>query len=208
MLDEALKMANRLAPSATLAERLSFQAMRNAALEVWFAREAEHTALCRRWLPWAEAQPRFVHKGRAAAMANLRPVADPQLQAGAFRLARQAVEAAPTNALLVWYRLTQGVAAYRLGHYPEAERMLLESEQGGPSVWHPAARTCTSKFFRAMMLLRQGQPDAARRLFTEAETATPPLPADVRWSLAEGGDYDDLMLWLAYREARALLSPP
>ena len=29
----------------------------------------------------------------------------------------------------------------------------------------------------------------------------------VRWPLAEGGDYDDLMLWLAYKEARALLNP-
>jgi hypothetical protein len=59
-----------------------------------------------------------------------------------------------------------------------------------------------------MMLYQQGQPDAASGLFAEAEAATPPLPADVRWSLAEGSDYDDLMLWLAYREARALLNPP
>jgi len=99
------------------------------------------------------------------------------------------------------------VAAYRLGRYPEAERILLESEQDGPNTWHPAARTCTSKFFRSMMLFRQGQSDAARRLFTEAAASTPPLPAEVRWALAEGADYDDLMLWLAYREARALLKP-
>jgi hypothetical protein len=48
-----------------------------------------------------------------------------------------------------------------------------------------------------MMLFRQDQPDAARRLFTEAEATTPPLPAEVQWSLAEGADYDDLMLWIA-----------
>ena len=205
VLEEALEIANRLAPSPTLVDQLSFQAMRNAALEVWFGRPAEHAALCRRWLTWAEAQPQFTPKGRAAAMVNLSPVTDRQLPASAFNLARQAVEAAPSNALLVWYRLTLGVAAYRLERYPEAEQLLLQSEQDGPSAWHPAARTCSSKFFRAMMLFRQGQPDAARRLFTEAEGATPPLPAEVQWSLAEGADYDDLMLWLAYREARALL---
>jgi tetratricopeptide (TPR) repeat protein len=205
LLEEALEIANRLTPAPTLVDQLSFQAMRNAALEVWFGRAAEHAALCQRWLTWAGAHPQFTVKGRAAAMVNLGPVADPQLRASAFNLARQAVEAAPNNALIVWYRLTLGVAAYRLERYPEAERMLLESEQDGPSIWHPPARTCTSKLFRAMMLFRQDQLDAARRLFTEAEAATPPLPADVQWSLAEGADYDDLMLWLSYREARALL---
>jgi tetratricopeptide (TPR) repeat protein len=206
-LDEALDIANRLAASATLLDGLSFQAMRNAALEVWFGRQSEHTALCQRWLTWAEAQPQFTPKGRAAAMVNLGPVSDPQLRARANDLARQALEAAPTNALLVWYRLNLGVAAFRLERYPEAERMLLQSEQDGPGTWHPAARTCTSKFFRAMMLFRQGRKDAARRLSIEAEAETPPLPAEVHWSLAEGADYDDLMLWLAYKEARALLKP-
>ena len=204
-LTEALAISNKLKLSSNLNDELSFQAMRNAALEVWFGRQAEHDALCQRWLIWAEAQPQFTFKGRAAGMVNLRSVADPRLQVTAYNLARQAVEAAPINALLVWYRLTQGVAAYRLERYQEAERMLLQSEQDGPVLWHPAARTCTSKFFRAMMLFRQGQPDDARQLFNEAEAATPPLPADIQSSLAEGADYDDLMLWLAHREARALV---
>ena len=101
VLEEALETANRLEPSPTLLDQISFQAMRNAALEVWLGRQAEHAALCQRWLTWAEAQLQFTIKGRAAGMVNLGPVADAQLQARAFTLARQAVEAAPTNALLV-----------------------------------------------------------------------------------------------------------
>jgi serine/threonine protein kinase/tetratricopeptide (TPR) repeat protein len=208
LLGEVMEVANQLAPSAVPVEEISVQAMRNAALEVWFGREAEHAALCRWLVPWAEAQQRFVLKGRAAAMVGLRPVADLQIRTTALALARQAATAAPANALIVWYRLTLGVAEYRLGHYPEAERILRSSEQDGPHEWHPATRTGTSKFFRAMMLFRQGQPDVARRLFAEAEAETPPLPEALEWTLSEGADFDDLMVWLACKEARALIKPP
>lgn len=34
----------------------------------------------------------------------------------------------------------------------------------------------------------------------------PPPPA-ARWPLTNGADYDELTVWLAYREARALLNP-
>lgn len=207
-LGEALEVASRSTPSAPLPDRLSFVAMKHAALQLWFGMEAEHSALSRRMIRWAANQPRFAPKGRAAAMLNLRQVNDRQLQTDALALARFAVESAPTNALLVWYRLTLGVAEYRLGHYPEAEPILLGSEQWGPEKWHPSARTCTSMFFRAMMLFRQNQEAQARQLFAEAEAKMTPLPAFVQWSLNEGADYDELMLWLAYKEARALLNPP
>ena len=209
ILAEAIETAKQLQPSITLADAISFHAMKHAALQVWFGREVEHAALCWKMLHWAADQPNFAPKGRAAAMANLRPLADPQVQVQALALARQAAEAAPTNSLVVWYRLTLGVAEYRLGHYPEAERMLKASEEDGPSRWHPEARTGTAQFFRAMMLFQQGQAAAARQLFAEAVAKMPPLPAAVNLSLAEGSaDYDELMLWLACKEARALLNVP
>ena len=57
----------------------------------------------------------------------------------------------------------------------------------------------TAKFYRAMSLFRQGQEAEARQLFAEAEAKMKPLPG--------GADHDDLILWLAYKEAKALLAP-
>jgi tetratricopeptide (TPR) repeat protein len=208
LVTEALAMANKFPSSASLANAVSLQVGRVAALQVWFGREAEHAALCRQMLQWAEGQPRFAPKRCAAAIANLRPLADPQLEAGALTLARQAAEAAPTNSLLPWYQLTLGVAEYRSHHYPEAQRMLSEAELSSPSAWRQELRMGTAKLFRAMMLFRQGQQAQARQLFVETEAKMPPLPTAVQWSLAEGADYDDLMLWLACKEARALLNTP
>ena len=55
---------------------------------------------------------------------------------------------------------------------------------------------------------RQGKKDEARKLAIEAAAKMKPLPADEQNPLA-GGTYwewhDDLILWLAYKEAKALL---
>ncbi len=155
---------------------------------------------------WAARQPRFAPKGRAAGMASVRPLTDTQLQASALTLARQAVEAAPTNSLRPWYQLTLGAAEYRNGCYLEAGRMLSASEVGGPSRWHPNTRTGTARFFGAMIMFQQGHQTPARRLFSETEAKMQPVPAAVEGALAEGADYDDLMRWLAYKEARELLN--
>jgi hypothetical protein len=55
-----------------------------------------------------------------------------------------------------------------------------------------------------------GKGDEARRLATEAAARMRPLPADERNPTA-GGDHDDLILWLAYKEAKAMIgfdTPP
>ena len=61
-----------------------------------------------------------------------------------------------------------------------------------------------------MILFRRGKGDEARKLATEAAARMRPLPSDERNPLSEGADRDDLILWLAYREARALIGfhPP
>ena len=62
-----------------------------------------------------------------------------------------------------------------------------------------------------MSLFRQGKKDEARKLATEAAAKMKPLPADEQNPLAGGADHDDLILWLAYKEAKALIgfdAPP
>ena len=71
--------------------------------------------------------------------------------------------------------------------------------------------TGTAAFYRAMSLFRQGKNDEARKLATEAAAKMKPLPADEQNPMAGGADHDDLILWLAYKEAKALIgfdAPP
>jgi hypothetical protein len=61
----------------------------------------------------------------------------------------------------------------------------------------------TSAFYRAMSLMRQGKADEARKLATDTAAKMKPLPADERSALTVS--HDDVVLWLAYKEARALI---
>ena len=56
-----------------------------------------------------------------------------------------------------------------------------------------------------MSLFRQGKRDEGRKLATEAVARMKPLPADENNPLAEGIDDGDLIMWLAYKEAKAML---
>jgi hypothetical protein len=56
-----------------------------------------------------------------------------------------------------------------------------------------------------MSLFRRGKNDEARKLATEAAAKMKPLPTDDQNPMAGGADHDDLILWLAYKEAKALI---
>jgi hypothetical protein len=47
-------------------------------------------------------------------------------------------------------------------------------------------------------------PPAARQLFAEGTAQMKPLPADEARPVASGTEADDFIVWLAYREAKAL----
>ena len=56
-----------------------------------------------------------------------------------------------------------------------------------------------------MSLFREGKDAEARQNATQAISRMKPLPADENNPFANGAGPDDLILWMAYREARALL---
>jgi hypothetical protein len=56
-----------------------------------------------------------------------------------------------------------------------------------------------------MISQQQGNSAEARKRFAEAEAKMKPLPADEKNPMASGADHDILVLWLAYKEAKALL---
>lgn len=59
-----------------------------------------------------------------------------------------------------------------------------------------------------MSLFHEGKPDEARALFTPTQAQMKPLPTDENNPLADKANHDDLILWLAYKEAKALLADP
>jgi hypothetical protein len=56
-----------------------------------------------------------------------------------------------------------------------------------------------------MSLFRQGKKDEARKLAIEAASKMRPLPKDEKNPLAGNANPDDLILWIAYKEAKALI---
>lgn len=66
----------------------------------------------------------------------------------------------------------------------------------------------TARFFHAMSLFQQGKAAEARMVFAEAEAEMKPLPADARQPFADGATPDDLIVWLADKEAETLLRSP
>ena len=94
------------------------------------------------------------------------------------------------------------MAEYRSGNYAAADKALLAAEKAGPT---NRSVTGTAPFYRAMSLFRQGNAEEARKLAIAAAAKMKPLPRDENNPLAGDADHDDLILWLAYKEAKAMI---
>ena len=94
------------------------------------------------------------------------------------------------------------MAEYRSGNYAAADEALLAAAKAGPN---NRCVTGTSAFYRAMSLFRQGKQDEARKLAIAAAAKMKPLPKDEQNPLAGDANHDDLILWLAYKEAKAMI---
>src|SRR5262249_36758919 len=101
-----------------------------------------------------------------------------------------------------WTLLSPGMAEYRSGNYAAADDALLAATNANPNNPHV---TGTAAFYRAMSLFRQGKKAEARKLAIAAAAEMKPLPKDERNPLANNASSDDLVLWLAYKEAEALI---
>ena len=106
------------------------------------------------------------------------------------------------NGWRTWNLVALGMAEYRSGNHAAAEQALLAAAKAGPNNPHV---TGTSTFYRAMSLFRQGKKDEARKLAIAAAAKMKPLPSDEKNPLAGDASQDDLILWLAYKEAMAMI---
>jgi hypothetical protein len=94
------------------------------------------------------------------------------------------------------------MAEYRCGHDAAAVEALLAAAKAGAK--NPLI-TGIAAFYQAMSLFRQGKTEEARKLALGAAAKMKPLPKDEQNPLVNGAYWDDLILWLAYKEAKAMI---
>ena len=165
-------------------------------VQLWFGRDDDYAATCRRLLKFVEGTRVPTTAERVAKACLLRPVTDPAQLEQSLVLARRAVELGADHQFAGLFQLALGMAEYRRGDYRAANKALRAAERKAP---------VNARFFLAMILFHQVQAVEARRLFDLAAAEMPPLPDDDLNPLARGASGDDMIAWLAYKEAKALL---
>ena len=175
--------------------------LKTAALQAWFGQDRELAATCARALEAGKDTKNPKTAERVAKICSLRP-SDGKTHEAALVLARRAVELGKGHAYLPYFQMCLGMAEYRSGHYAAAEAALLAASRLGARNHFVSG---TSAFYRAMSLFRQGKEAEARKLAAEAVARMKPLPRDEKNPLAGNANADDLILWMAYKEARTLL---
>jgi tetratricopeptide (TPR) repeat protein len=183
--------------------------------QAWFGQDAAYEATRHRLIEQAEGTDEAGTADRDAKAACLRPSLDTVLLTKALNLAQRAVKLGTNESSLPWYELGLGLAEYRNGQYPDAEGPLTIAEQtaGNNPVFTVGIQhqiQGTARLYRAMSLFRQGKLEEARKLFEQAEAQVSPFPKDESKPFLDGkpATYDDLICWLAYKEAKALIEGP
>ena len=174
--------------------------LRVATLRAWFHRDAELAATCRKARDFASGTGDAGVADAAAKSSGLRPPDDPTYRAATLALARSAYELGKDSGDAGWFRMGLGIAEYRAGH-DEAAAETLRTLIGN----NYTQISDTSAFYLAMTLSRQGKDAEARRVASEALSRMTPLPPDESNPLAGDANHDDLILWMACKEATALL---
>jgi eukaryotic-like serine/threonine-protein kinase len=169
-----------------------------AALAAWFDQTARYDAVCDRALAFARETTSPQVAERVAKVCSLRSGVKDR-QDGALTLVRQAVEQEKGQN---YVRLALGMAQYRAGHFNVAVKTLDLGPQTTGFV------SVTAGFYRAMSLFKAGEKDQAREVALKAAAAMRPLPKDPKNPLTDSASADDVIVWLAYREAKELIGFP
>lgn len=194
--EEALPLR---AEVATIKPEYTGLAEQVAVLQLWFGRDEDYAAFSRQVLNTVTNESDLGRIGRIARLASLRPL-DAVSSKAVLTHARRAVELGGEHPDAVVHLLARGMAEYRNGLFADAERTL-ETIEGNKTL-----SGGTAAFYRSMILFRQGKTTAARALFTMTEANMNPIPADLKNPLSDGADANDLIVWLACKEAKALLA--
>jgi len=181
-----------------------------AGLLVWFGGGAEHAAMSVRLLKAVAGTDDAGTANCVAKLVSIRPPAGPETGALATAIARRAVALGQSDSLLPWYYLSLGMAEYREAHFPEAAAALLEADRSAAHSQpdHRSYIQSTAGIYRAMILSREGDNTGAMETLVRAANGMKPLPENGKDPLSENANQDDLVLWLAYKEAKAMIEAP
>jgi WD40 repeat protein/tetratricopeptide (TPR) repeat protein len=166
-----------------------------AARQAWFGQDSELAATRRQILALAKDTTDMLAAERASKVCTILPSTDKAEQEAGLALARKAVELGKGGA---WNQLALGMAEYRSGDDAAAVEALLAAAKAGQANYFVMG---TATFYRAMSLYRLGRPDEARQVAIEAAAKMKPLPNPSLHTLY----CNDLALWLAYKEAKAMI---
>jgi WD40 repeat protein len=191
-----------LVKASTADPKDTLLSLKLAALQAWFGQEKELAATRQRILAFAKGTSDAGTAEHAAKVCSIRPSTDKAELEAALAFGRKAVELGKGDQWREWRLLTLGMAEYRSGKYAPAGKTLRAAAKAGSN--NPLV-TGIAAFYRAMSLFRQGKPDEARKLASAAVAKMKPLPKDEQNPLANDAYYDDLILWLAYKEAKAMI---
>jgi tetratricopeptide (TPR) repeat protein len=182
--------------------------LRVAAFQAWFAQEKELAATRQRILAFARDTNEWMTAERAAKACSILPSTDKAELDTVLALGRAGEQLAESREGQEWRLMALGMAEYRSGNHAAADQALVACDRANPkNPWTPGI----AGFYRALNLFRQGKPVQARKLAIRATAKMRPLPNDEKNPLTGEINHDDLILWLAYKEARALIkfeTPP
>jgi Tol biopolymer transport system component/tetratricopeptide (TPR) repeat protein len=188
-----LTTLSSLNPSDTLLS------LKVAALQAWFGQDQELAATRQRVLAFAKGTHDAITARRAVRSFGIRPSADQVELEEALVLARTAVKG---DKDVEWNLLALGIMEFRSGNDAAADEALLATGEASKRNRHVAG---LSELYRSMSLFRSGKRDEARALALAAAGKMKPLPDDEKNPLAGGASADDLIFWLAYKEAKAMI---
>jgi hypothetical protein len=210
LVDDVLGMLTRTSidnPGRTL------DALRLAVFQIWFEKKTEHQATSKRLIKRAEQTSENSAASRYAGLVCcLHPSGDPELSAWALRMAQNALSHSEDAWQEAWCHQTLALAHYRLSDYEKAAQELIQVDDAAERIpdslfkYKPPLQTF-ARFTRSMILFREGKREDAQFHFSEGEKEMKPLPVDHRLVFENSEAIDNLLVWLVYKEARALLQP-
>jgi tetratricopeptide (TPR) repeat protein len=193
----------------------TFSSLKLAVWQAWFGQDAAYEDTRHRLIQQGEGTNQAPAAEQAAKAGCIRPSTDAALLKKALILAQRAVEVGKGGDQAPWCQLALGMAEYRNGQYAATGQPLTIADQTVGNIpvmdgYYPRQIQGAALLYQAMSLFRQGKQEEARRLFSQAEAQMPPLPKDDRKPFVDGkpADFNDLICWLAYKEARALIGVP
>ena len=173
-----------------------------AALQTWHGHTADLGETQAWALKSAHATTDPATAERAAKTCCLRASEDKERLKVALALARRAAELGKDQPLHHYFWMALGMAEFRNGNFLAADKALTTAGFTDPvneHVYLPSA------FYRAMSLHRLGEEDEAKSIAKAAAAKMKPYPKDTGKPFADGYNADDLIVFLAYQEAAAML---